>query len=91
MSTVSEPQPSDRIEVRGLRLLGTHGVLPEERTRPQPFEVDADLVVSMVEAGASDDLADTVDYAGIVDLHLGGGGGCEVVSAPRGPGHRYRR
>ena len=68
MSTVSEPQPSDQIEVRALRLLGTHGVLPEERTRPQPFEVDADLVVSMVEAGASDDLTDTVDYAEIVDL-----------------------
>lgn len=67
MATVSEPQPSDRIEIRGLRLLGTHGVLPEERTRPQPFEVDADLVVSMVDAGSSDDLADTVDYAGVVD------------------------
>lgn len=67
MATVSEPQPSDRIEIRGLRLLGTHGVLPEERARPQPFEIDADLVVSMVEAGSSDDLADTVDYAGVVD------------------------
>jgi dihydroneopterin aldolase len=67
VATVSEPQPSDRIEIRGLRLLGTHGVLPEERTRPQPFEVDADLVVSMVDAGSSDDLADTVDYAGVVD------------------------
>jgi 7,8-dihydroneopterin aldolase/epimerase/oxygenase len=66
VATVSEPQPSDRIEIRGLRLLGTHGVLPEERTRPQPFEVDADLVVSMVDAGSSDDLADTVDYAGVV-------------------------
>jgi dihydroneopterin aldolase len=67
VATVSEPQPSDRIEIRGLRLLGTHGVLPEERTRPQPFEVDADLVVSMVAAGSSDDLADTVDYASVVD------------------------
>ncbi|HWF22852.1 MAG TPA: dihydroneopterin aldolase [Acidimicrobiales bacterium] len=66
MATVSEPQP-DRIEIRGLRLLGTHGVLAEERTRPQPFEVDADLVVSMVDAGSSDDLADTVDYAAVVD------------------------
>jgi dihydroneopterin aldolase len=66
VATVSEPQP-DRIEIRGLRLLGTHGVLAEERTRPQPFEVDADLVVSMVDAGSSDDLADTVDYAAVVD------------------------
>jgi dihydroneopterin aldolase len=66
VATVSEPQP-DRIEIRGLRLLGTHGVLAEERTRPQPFEVDADLVVSMVDAGSSDELADTVDYAAVVD------------------------
>jgi dihydroneopterin aldolase len=66
VATVSEPQPPDRIEIRGLRLLGTHGVLPEERNRPQPFEVDADLVVSMVDAGSSDDLADTVDYAEVV-------------------------
>jgi dihydroneopterin aldolase len=66
VATPSEPQPPDRIEIRGLRLLGTHGVLPEERTRPQPFEVDADLVVSMIDAGSSDDLADTVDYAGVV-------------------------
>jgi dihydroneopterin aldolase len=64
---VSQPQPPDRIEIRGLRLLGTHGVLPEERARPQPFEVDADLVVSMVDAGSSDDLADTVDYAAVVN------------------------
>lgn len=67
MAPVSEPQPSDRIEIRGLRLLGTHGVLPEERTRPQPFEVDVDLTVSMVDAGVSDDLADTVDYAAVID------------------------
>ena len=67
MARVSEPRSSDRIEIRGLRLLGTHGVLPEERTRPQPFEVDVDLAVSMIEAGVSDDLADTVDYAAVVD------------------------
>ena len=66
MATVNEPLPSDQIEIRGLRLLGTHGVLPEERTRPQPFEVDADLVVPMLAAGSSDDLADTVDYAAVV-------------------------
>jgi dihydroneopterin aldolase len=67
VATVSPSLPSDRIEIRGLRLLGTHGVLPEERTRPQPFEVDVDLTVSTVEAGATDDLADTVDYAAVVD------------------------
>jgi dihydroneopterin aldolase len=75
VATVSPSQPSDRIEIRGLRVLGTHGVLPEERTRPQPFEVDVDLAVSTVAAGISDDLADTVDYAAVVDRISGVVGG----------------
>ncbi|HEY6624276.1 MAG TPA: dihydroneopterin aldolase [Acidimicrobiales bacterium] len=66
MAEVSGAEPSDRIEIRGLRLLGTHGVLAEERSRPQPFEVDVDLSLSTAAAGASDDLTDTVDYAEVV-------------------------
>ena len=31
------------IVIKGLRELGVHGVLPEEQTRPQPFEVDVEL------------------------------------------------
>ncbi len=57
--------PPDRIELRGLRALGTHGVLPEEQERPQPFEVDLDLEVDLRRAGRSDDLADTVDYGAV--------------------------
>jgi len=53
---------SDRIEIRGLRALGTIGVLTEERERPQPFELDLDLEADLSAAGASDDLHDTVDY-----------------------------
>ncbi len=53
----------DRIEIRGLRVLGVHGVLDEERRRPQPFSVDLDLWLDAAPAAASDDLADTVDYA----------------------------
>jgi dihydroneopterin aldolase len=56
----------DRIEIRGLRLLGVHGLLPEERTRSQPFELDLDLEVEMAAAVASDDLADTVDYGAVI-------------------------
>jgi dihydroneopterin aldolase len=52
----------DRIELRGLRALGTHGVLPEERARAQPFEADVDLELDLGPAGQSDALADTVDY-----------------------------
>src|SRR5262249_12554565 len=52
----------DVIELRGLRAVGVHGVLPEERQRAQPWEVDLDLGLDLSAAGASDDLADTVDY-----------------------------
>jgi dihydroneopterin aldolase len=60
------PSP-DRIELRGLRVLGVHGVLPEEQVKPQPFELDLDLEVDLAPAGRSDALDDTVDYAGVVD------------------------
>jgi len=57
----------DRIELRGLRVLGTHGVLPEEQARAQPFEVDLDLEADLRPAGRSDQLADTVDYGALAE------------------------
>ncbi|MDQ1478434.1 MAG: 7,8-dihydroneopterin aldolase/epimerase/oxygenase [Actinomycetota bacterium] len=60
----------DRIRISRLRELGVHGVLPEEQVRPQPFEIDVELVVDVTAAGASDDLEDTVDYSAV----------CEAVS-----------
>jgi dihydroneopterin aldolase len=55
-----------RIEIRGLRMLATHGVLPDEQVHPQPFEVDVDIETDMAAAAASDDLGEAVDYAGVV-------------------------
>jgi 7,8-dihydroneopterin aldolase/epimerase/oxygenase len=55
----------DRIELRGLRAYGYHGVLPEERRDGQVFVVDVALETSVDAAAASDDLADTVDYAAV--------------------------
>jgi dihydroneopterin aldolase len=43
--------------------MGTHGALPEEALRPQPFEVDLELLVDLRPAGRTDELAATVDYA----------------------------
>ena len=57
--------PSDRIELRGLRALGTHGALPEEQFRAQPFEVDVDVVTDLSDAGRTDALGDTVDYGAL--------------------------
>ncbi len=58
----------DRIQLRGLRVVGTHGVLPEERSRAQPFEIDLDLAVDLALAGGSDRLSDTVDYGEVAQL-----------------------
>jgi dihydroneopterin aldolase len=58
----------DRIEIRGLRLVGLHGLLPEERSRTQPFEIDLDLEVDMDGATASDALADTADYGAAIGV-----------------------
>jgi dihydroneopterin aldolase len=60
----------DRILISGLREMGVHGVLAEEQLRPQPFGVDVELLVDLSAAGASDALADTVDYGEL----------CEAVS-----------
>jgi dihydroneopterin aldolase len=58
---------ADVIELRGLRVLGRHGCLPEEQNRPQPFEIDLDVAMDLSAAGASDDLADTLDYGAAAD------------------------
>jgi 7,8-dihydroneopterin aldolase/epimerase/oxygenase len=62
---VSARSDGDAIVLRGLRVVGTHGVLPEEKRRAQPFELDLELHVDLAPAGASDRLEDTVDYAGV--------------------------
>lgn len=57
----------DTIHIDGIEVMGVHGVLPEERERAQPFRVDLTLVVDLAAAGASDDLADTVDYGAVAE------------------------
>jgi len=57
----------DRVELRGLCVSAICGVLPEERDRPQPLEIDLDLWADLSVAGRSDDLTDTVDYGTVCD------------------------
>ena len=52
----------DRIALTGLRVRGQHGVLAAERADGQDFVVDAVLELDLRPSGASDDLADTLDY-----------------------------
>jgi dihydroneopterin aldolase len=67
----------DRIELRGLRVVGRIGVLDHERAQDQPLEIDLDLAVDLGAAGASDDLVDTVDYGAV----------CIAVAATVAEGH----
>ena len=60
-------QQLDRVALRGLRGFGRHGVLPSERANGQPFLVDVELGLDTRRAAKSDDLTDTVDYAGLAD------------------------
>ena len=58
----------DRILVPRLRLLAHVGVEEQERSRPQRLELTLELHLDLSRAGASDDLADTVDYEAICEL-----------------------
>ena len=56
---------ADRIELRGLRIRGHHGVFDHERRDGQDFVVDITVWVDLAAAAASDDLADTLDYGAL--------------------------
>jgi dihydroneopterin aldolase len=56
---------TDRIELRAMRFTGRHGALPFEAEQAQPFEVDVVLELDLAPAGATDDLARTVDYGAV--------------------------
>ncbi|MCB0931966.1 MAG: dihydroneopterin aldolase [Mycobacterium sp.] len=53
---------ADRIELRGLRVRGNHGVFEHERRDGQDFVVDVTVWIDLRDAAASDCLEDTYDY-----------------------------
>jgi dihydroneopterin aldolase len=53
------------VTVRGLDVFGRHGVFQAERDLGQRFIVDLDIVLGHARSAATDDLADTVDYAAL--------------------------
>lgn len=67
---------ADRIELRGLTVRGWHGVYEHERINGQDFVVDITVWIDLVNAAASDDLADTYDYGALAELAAG------VVAGP---------
>lgn len=56
-----------KIEIRGLRVYGHHGVLDFEREEGQYFVIDAKLWIDAQRAEATDDIKDTVSYAEIAE------------------------
>jgi dihydroneopterin aldolase len=59
---------TDRIVLKGMRFSGRHGLTEEERSNPQPFEVDVELLTNLQPAGVDDDIDKTVDYAHVYEI-----------------------
>ena len=53
---------SDKIVLQGMRFFGYHGVLPEERTMGQWFEIDVEIWGDLSKAAESDNVEDTLNY-----------------------------
>lgn len=67
---------ADRIELRGLKVRGHHGVFDHERRDGQDFIIDITVWVDLAAAAATDDLADTVDYGALATR------AAEIVGGP---------
>lgn len=59
--------PEVQIHIVGLECFGRHGVYAEERELGQRFVVDATIDLSVCRGAESDDIADTIDYAGLTE------------------------
>ncbi len=55
------------VRIDGLEVFGRHGVLPAETALGQRFVVDVEIALADASSTASDDLAQTVDYAALAD------------------------
>lgn len=53
---------TDRISLHGIRVFAHHGVYAEEQEHGQIFLIDVDVEIDLARAGATDELADTLDY-----------------------------
>lgn len=68
MAEAAQSGPAESlIELRGLRVLGRHGVTDEERSTAQPFELDMSVALDTSVAAVTDDVADTVDYQALAE------------------------
>ena len=76
----------DRIELRGLRVRGHHGVYEHERRDGQDFVVDITVWMDLTAAARSDRLRDTLDYGALAQraAAIVGGPPCDLIEAVAG-------
>ncbi|MGI6065071.1 MAG: dihydroneopterin aldolase [Bacillota bacterium] len=55
----------DKIVLRDMKFYGYHGVLPAEKAVGQPFIVSVEIFTDLTQAGLTDNLEDTINYAQI--------------------------
>jgi dihydroneopterin aldolase len=77
---------TDRIELRGLKVRGNHGVFAHERRDGQDFVVDVTVWMDLAPAAASDDLTDTLDYGMLAQrvAAIVGGEPCDLIETVAG-------
>jgi len=62
---------SGYIRLEGLRIHAFHGVLPQERQVGADFRIDLRVGYPLTEAMQSDDVRDTLNYAGLYEIVRG--------------------
>ena len=77
---------ADRIELRGLKVRGHHGVFDRERRDGQDFFVDIVVWADLTAAAASDALDDTLDYSALAQIAsaIVGGEPCDLIERVSG-------
>ena len=53
----------DKIILRDIKVMATHGVYPEEKQQQQPFNITIVCYLDLQSAGEKDDIAATIRYA----------------------------
>jgi dihydroneopterin aldolase len=58
----------DKIIIRDAKIMGRHGVSPEEKLEDQPFLIDLEMEADLKKPCRTDNLEDTVNYAAVNKL-----------------------
>ncbi|MBO9605936.1 MAG: dihydroneopterin aldolase [Paenibacillaceae bacterium] len=62
---MDKPNKPDKISLSRMQFYAHHGVFPEENKLGQRYMLDLDLYLPLDQAGRSDNLEDTINYADV--------------------------